>query len=52
MVRTAKLNLTNFWVPILAMVLVGFLGVSPIWLILAAIVFSVAQGLWRREKAE
>ncbi len=52
MVRTAKLNLTNFWVPVLAMVLVGFLGVSPIWLILAAIVFSVAQGLWRREKAE
>ena len=49
MVRTARLSLTNFWVPILAMVLVGFFGVSPIWLILATIVFSAAQGLWRKK---
>lgn len=46
MVRSAELNLSNFWVPIAAMVLVGIFGVSPIWLILAAIVFSIAQGLW------
>ncbi|MDD4224150.1 MAG: chromate transporter [Candidatus Cloacimonetes bacterium] len=52
MTRRAKLNLSNFWVPVLAMVLVGFFGVSPIWLILATILFSVAQGLWRRERPE
>lgn len=52
MTRGAKLNLSNFWVPVLAMVLVGFFGVSPIWLILATILFAVAQGLWRRERPE
>ncbi len=52
MVKNAKLDWTNFWVPILSMALVAFLGISPIWLILAAIVFSVLQGLWqaRRDK--
>ncbi|NLW18222.1 MAG: chromate transporter [Candidatus Cloacimonetes bacterium] len=52
MVKNAKLNWTNFWVPIVSMALVAFLGFSPIWLILAAIVFSVVQGLWkaRRDK--
>lgn len=52
MTRAAKLRLTNFWVPVLAMVLVGFLGVSPIWLILAAIAFSLVQGLWGRQRPE
>lgn len=52
MTKTANLNLTNFWVPIVALVLVGFLGVSPIWLILATIAFAVVQGLWRKEKPE
>lgn len=52
MVKNAKLDWTNFWVPILSMALVAFLGFSPIWLILAAIVFSVLQGLWlaRRDR--
>ncbi len=52
MTRAAKLSLASAWVPLAAMVLVGFFGVSPIWLILAAIAFSVAQGLWRREGAK
>lgn len=46
MTKNAKLNLSNFWVPLVAMVLVGLLGVSPIWLILATIVFCVGQSLW------
>lgn len=46
MTKQAGLNWANFWVPFLAMVLVGLLGISPIWLILAAILFSVLQGLW------
>lgn len=46
MTRQAGLNWANFWVPVLAMVLVGLLGISPIWLILATILFSVLQGLW------
>ncbi len=49
MTRSAKLDLSNFWVPILAMVLVGWFGVSPIWLILAAILFSLAQS-WRAKE--
>lgn len=52
MTRSAKLKLSNFWVPILAMVLVGWFGFSPIWLILAAIAFSVVQGVWGRQRPE
>lgn len=45
MTKSAGLNLSNFWVPIATMVLVAIFGVSPIWLILAAIVFAIAQSL-------
>jgi chromate transporter len=51
MTKSAKLNWTNFWVPIAAMVLVGFLNISPIWLILATILFSVLQSLWGKGRA-
>ena len=50
MIRGAKLNLTNFWVPILAMAAVGLLAISPIWLILAAILFAVVQSLWQKSR--
>ncbi len=52
MVRSAELNLSNFWVPVAAMILVGIFGVSPIWLILAAIVFSVLQGIWFQKRSQ
>lgn len=48
MTKAAGLNLTNFWVPVLAAILVSFLNVSPIWLILATIVFAVAQSFARK----
>lgn len=51
MSRASGLNATNFWVPILAMALVAFLDVSPVYLILAAIVFAILQSLWQRRRA-
>ena len=36
MARTAKLNLRNLWIPIVACLLIWAFGVSPIWIILAA----------------
>ena len=50
MTKNAKLNLSNFWVPLAAMVLVGLLGVSANWLILATIVFCVGQSLWLKRR--
>lgn len=52
MTRSAKLDLTNFWVPVVAMVLVGIFGISPVWLVLATIVFSVAQSLWNARRPQ
>ncbi len=51
MVRSAKLNLSNAWIPLLAMLLVGFAGISPVWLILAAIAGSVVQSVLQRQRA-
>lgn len=50
MAGSAKLGWSNFWVPLLAMVLVGVLGLSPIWLILATLVFAIGQSLWLKRK--
>jgi len=36
MAKTAKINRYNCWIPIVACVLIACLGVSPIWVILAA----------------
>lgn len=36
MARTANINRRNFWIPVVAALLVWLLGVSPIWVILAA----------------
>ncbi len=36
MAKTAKINKYNFWIPIIVVLLVWFLAVSPIWIILIA----------------
>lgn len=43
MSQKAGINLGNFWFPLLIALLVGFLGVSPVYLILLTIAFSVWQ---------
>ncbi|MCQ2361049.1 MAG: chromate transporter [Paludibacteraceae bacterium] len=47
MYKTAGITLKNVWIPVVAVVLIGFLGVSPIWVILAAAVFGILFNLWR-----
>jgi chromate transporter len=47
--RSTGINFTNFWVPVLAMLLVGIFGISPVWLILATIVISVLISLFRKK---
>ena len=47
MARTAKLTLTNLWIPVVACVLITLFGVSPIWIILVA---GVAGFLWGKIK--
>lgn len=44
MAKTAKLNRYNFWIPIVACLLIALLGVSPIWVILAAGIAGYAYG--------
>lgn len=36
MAKSAKINRHNFWIPVLACLLIAAFGVSPIWIILAA----------------
>ena len=36
MAKSAKLSRYNFWIPIVACLLIAWLGVSPIWIILVA----------------
>lgn len=36
MARSAHINLSNVWIPVVSCVLIAFFGVSPIWIILAA----------------
>ncbi|HNT52056.1 MAG TPA: chromate transporter [Candidatus Syntrophosphaera sp.] len=50
MARQANLGWSNAWVPVVAMFLVGVTGVSPIWLILAMILFAVLQSLWQQRR--
>ena len=38
MAKTAKLTLATAWIPIVACVLIALLGVSPIWIVCAALI--------------
>ena len=47
MAKKAKLNKFNFWIPIVAAILIAAFGVSPIWCILAA---GIGGFLWGKIK--
>jgi len=49
MSKQSGLALSNFWFPLSVAVLVGFLRISPVYLILITIAFAVYQGL-RKQK--
>lgn len=46
MYRIAGVTLKNLWIPLVAVVTVGFLGVSPVWIIVGIAFISIAINLW------
>lgn len=44
MAKSAKINWRNCWIPLAAALLIWLLGVSPVWVILAAIVGGAVYG--------
>lgn len=50
MAKTAKVNWRNFWIPLVALVLIWLLGVSPMWIVLAAIVGGLVYGKIKQGK--
>ncbi len=50
MARTAKLTLTTAWIPIVACVLIALFGVSPIWIVCAALIGGYVLSTTRSEK--
>jgi chromate transporter len=46
MSKKAGIRLTNFWFPLGVAILVGFLNISPVYLILITIVFALGQKIW------
>ncbi len=49
MAKTAKLNRYNFWIPIVACLLIALLGVSPVWVILVAGIAGYAYGRYKKK---
>lgn len=47
MAKTANLSRYNFWIPIVACLLIALLGVSPIWVILVAGLAGFAYGKYK-----
>lgn len=50
MAKTAKVSWRNFWIPVVAAGLIYLLGVSPMWIVLAAIVGGLAYGRLKNGK--
>ena len=50
MARTARISLRNCWIPILACLLIYLLGVSPVWIVLAAILGGSLYGYFTNRK--
>ena len=50
MAKTAGIKWNNCWIPIVSALLIWLLGVSPIWIILAAISGGLIWGKIRSEK--
>ena len=48
--KTAKVTIKTIWIPILVAVLIWLLGVSPIWIILVAILSGLAIRLLKDKK--
>ena len=44
MAKTAKISLYNFWIPVVAALLIWLLGISPIWVILVASIGGFVYG--------
>ena len=44
MAKTAKLNKSTLWIPVVACILIAAFGISPIWIILAAVLLGFAYG--------
>jgi len=51
MARQAKLNLFTLWIPVVSALLIWLLGVSPIWIIIAAGLGGYAWGRVKRVKS-
>lgn len=49
MAKSAKIGWSNCWIPVLAALLIWLLGISPVWVILAAIVGGLAYGWLTRQ---
>ena len=50
MAKTAKISWRNCWIPLVAMLLIYLLGLSPVWIILAAIVGGVLYSKYLEKK--
>ena len=50
MAKTARISRYNFWIPILAALLIWLLGVSPIWVILVAGIGGFVYGKYLEKK--
>ena len=48
--KTAKITIKTIWMPILVALLIWLLGVSPIWIILVAIISGSADVEYRKRK--
>lgn len=49
MAKSAKINLTNCWIPILSALLICFMGVNPIYIIIAAGVGGYVYGQYMKD---
>ena len=50
MAKTAKISLYNFWIPVVAALLIWLLGISPIWVILVAGIGGFVYGKYLEKK--
>lgn len=50
MAKSARINRSNVWIPVVSALLIWLLGFSPIWIIIAAGVGGYAYGRWKRPK--
>lgn len=52
MAKTANINRYNFWIPIVSCVLISLVGVSPIWIIIAAAVAGRLYGQYVKKNKD